>query len=51
MGAAAKYLLASCNSATWFAGVALLGVAFLVIAVPGVSPVDAGRAGVTLIGP
>jgi hypothetical protein len=35
MGAAAKYLLASCNSATWFAGVALLVVAVLVIAAPG----------------
>lgn len=51
MSATAKHLLASCSSATWFAGIALLFVALLVIAAPGVFPADDGHTGVTLVGP
>jgi len=51
MGAAAKHQLTSGTGTTWFAGVALLVVAFLVIAAPRVFPADEAHTGVTLVGP
>jgi hypothetical protein len=51
MGTAAKHRLASFNNATFFAGLTLVVVALLVIALPGAFPADAGHTGVTLIGP
>lgn len=51
MATAAKHQLTSGISTTWFAGVALLVVAFLVIAAPGVLPADEAHTGVTLVGP
>ena len=47
---AAKYFSAS-NRGTLFAGLALLVVAFLVIAQPRAFPTDTGHTGVALIGP
>jgi hypothetical protein len=50
MSVAAKSPSAS-NRGTLLAGLALLAVVFLVIALPGIFPADAAHTGVMLVGP